>query len=198
MKKILMMIFVGIIAFGLMSCQTTKEPTQETNQRQTTNSSKTLIVYYSATKNTETTAKMIAEETNGDLFVIEPKVPYTADDLDWTDNNSRVSLEHDGERNVELVSTTVDHWNDYDTFFIGYPIWWGIAAWPVDSFVKENDFTGKTVIPFCTSASSDLGQSGELLADMAKGGKWQNGQRFQSHASASEVHEWLEQLGFSK
>ena len=84
---------------------------------------------------------------------------------------------------------------DYDVIFIGYPIWWGIAAWPVNNFVKDNDFTGKTVIPFCTSSSSGLGQSGDLLEQMANGGTWLTGQRFSSGASASSVRDWAAGLG---
>ena len=80
----------------------------------------------------------------------------------------------------------------------GYPIWWGIAAWPVDNFVKENDFTGKTVIPFCTSASSGIGDSGNLLEKMAGTGNWQTGERFRSSASDSDVAEWVESLNLSK
>lgn len=79
--------------------------------------------------------------------------------------------------------------------FIGYPIWWGIAAWPVNSFVENNDFTGKTVIPFCTSASSGLGESGELLEEMAGTGDWQEGERFRSGADEADVQEWVEGLG---
>lgn len=79
--------------------------------------------------------------------------------------------------------------------FIGYPIWWGIAAWPVDAFVKANDFTGKTVVPFCTSASSGLGESGNLLKDMAGTGNWLEGKRFQSSVSESEVTDWVKSLG---
>lgn len=96
--------------------------------------------------------------------------------------------------NTELVSTTVDNWEEYDTVMIGYPIWWGIAAWPVDTFVKANDFNGKTVIPFCTSASSGLGQSGELLAEEANGGNWQEGQRFRSNPSDSDIKSWTDSL----
>ena len=112
-------------------------------------------------RNTKAVAEMIAEETNGDLFEIEPKDSYSEDDLDWTDSNSRVAREYENEdeRHVELVSSTVDNWEDYDTVFLGYPIWWGIAAWPVNTFIENNDFTDKTVVPFCTSASSGLGQS---------------------------------------
>lgn len=158
---------------------------------------RTLVVYYSATGNTEAVANYIAQATGGDLFELEPVDPYTDEDLNWTDENSRVVYEHDNEdaRDVELVADTVDNWDEYDTVFIGYPIWWGIAAWPVDTLVEANDFTGKTVIPFCTSSSSDLGESGQLLAEMAGTGDWQEGMRFRSSASEADVQEWLNGLG---
>lgn len=157
---------------------------------------KTLIVYYSASGNTEEVANYIASAMSGDLFEIVPTEVYTGADLDWTDNDSRVSREHDNEdqRNVPLVSDTVDNWDEYDTVFIGYPIWWGIAAWPVDGFIKANDFTEKTVIPFCTSASSGLGESGELLEKMAGTGEWLEGARFRSGASEETVRSWVEGL----
>lgn len=156
-----------------------------------------LVVYYSATGNTEGVANTIADITGGDLFELEPVEPYTDEDLNYSDENSRVSREHEDEslRNVELTSTTVDNWDSYDTVFIGYPIWWGEAAWPVDSFVENNDFTGKTVIPFATSASSGMGESGQLLADMAGTGDWQEGQRFSSSADEADVQEWIDGLG---
>lgn len=155
------------------------------------------MVYYSATGNTEQVANYIADAAGGDLFELEPAEPYTDDDLNWTDDNSRVSQEHEDEslRDVELVSTTVDNWESYDTVFIGYPIWWGIAAWPVDSFVENNDFTGKTVIPFATSASSGMGESGQLLEEMAGTGEWQEGERFRSGADEADVQEWVNGLG---
>lgn len=157
---------------------------------------KTLVVYYSATGNTETVAGYLADVLGADLFEITPVQPYTADDLNWSDDTSRVSREHEDAslRTVELEQDTVEHWEEYDTVFIGYPIWWGIAAWPVDGFVTANDFTDKTVIPFCTSSSSDLGESGELLAEMAGTGDWQEGMRFRSGASAEDVQGWLESL----
>lgn len=165
---------------------------------QTTPSSgkKTLVVYYSASGSTKAVAQNIAESADADIFEITPVNPYTSDDLNWTNNNSRVSKEHNDEslRNVELTKVTPDNWDSYDTVLIGYPIWWGIAAWPVDTFVKGNDFTGKTVIPFCTSASSGIGDSGSLLQKMAGTGNWQAGQRFSSGASASEVSKWVKSL----
>lgn len=94
-----------------------------------------------------------------------------------------------------LKTTTADNWADYDTVYIGYPIWWGIAAWPVDTFVKANDFTGKTVIPFCTSASSGIGESGAQLAALAGTGDWQEGQRFPSAVTQQEVTDWVKSLG---
>ena len=161
--------------------------------------SNVLVVYYSASGNTETAANYIAQATGGDIFEITPAEPYTSDDLNWTDENSRVSREHEDEslRDVELTTTEVENWDSYDTVFIGYPIWWGIAAWPVDGFVEANDFSGKTVIPFCTSSSSGLGQSGELLAQLAGTGDWQEGQRFRSSASQEDVTEWVASLGLN-
>lgn len=202
MKKILTLLLVSVFALGILTgCQPNNETTQTNEQPQKTETSnqsgKTLVVYYSATGNTKAVAEMIAEETNGDLFEIEPKDSYSEDDLDWTDSNSRVAREYENEdeRHVELVSSTVNNWEDYDTVFLGYPIWWGIAAWPVNTFIENNDFTDKTVVPFCTSASSGLGQSGELLAKEAGDGDWQEGQRFSSSTSNSEVQEWLNELG---
>ena len=158
-----------------------------------------LVVYYSATGNTETVAGYIAQATGGDIFEITPVQPYTDDDLNWSDSDSRVTREHEDEslRDVELTTTQVENWDSYDTVFIGYPIWWGITAWPVDGFVEANDFTGKTVIPFCTSSSSGLGQSGELLAELAGTGDWQDGERFRSSASQEDVNQWVDSLGLS-
>ena len=179
------------------SSETPSDTPNEESGEPAESGGKTLVVYYSATNNTEAIAGYIAEATGGDLFELIPTEPYTSDDLDWTDRDSRVSKEHDDEslRNVELTTTTVENWDEYDTVFIGYPIWWGIAAWPTDTFVKANDFTGKTVIPFCTSSSSGLGQSGELLKAEANGGNWLEGQRFQSRASEDVVKEWANGLG---
>lgn len=159
-------------------------------------SGKVLVVYYSATGNTEAVANTIAENMNADVFELEPVEPYSDDDLNWSDENSRVTKEHDNSdsRNVELTATTVDNWESYDTVFIGYPIWWGIAAWPVDGFVKANGFTGKTVIPFCTAASSGIGDSGKILAEMAGTGNWLEGEKFSSGASSEDIQAWVESL----
>lgn len=169
----------------------------DTPETPTTTSSKTLVVYFSASGSTKAVAETIADELDADIFELVPTQPYSSDDLNWTVSGSRVNREHDDEslRDIALTQTTPANWDDYDTVLIGYPIWWGIAAWPVNNFVKDNNFTGKTVIPFCTSSSSGLGQSGDLLENMANGGTWQSGQRFSSGASSSTVREWAAGLG---
>ena len=188
------------------AAETSEEETSEAESAEESESSaedagsaegKTLVVYYSATGNTEEVANYIANATGGELFELEPVEPYTSEDLNWTDENSRVSIEHENpdQRDVELVSTSVDDWDSVSTIYIGYPIWWGIAAWPVDTFVEANDFTGKTVIPFCTSSSSELGESGQLLADLAGTGEWLEGMRFRSGVDEEDVTSWVESLG---
>lgn len=216
LKKLMMMILCGVMVGMLAGCSssggssTTEENTTESTTESTTaadsssedaqntegSGGKTLVVYYSATGNTERVAKVIADATDADIFELQPTDPYTDDDLDWTNDNSRVSQEYANEdqRDVELESTTVDNWDSYDTVFIGYPIWWGIAAWPVNGFAENNDFTGKTVIPFCTAASSGIGESGDLLEEMAGTGNWQEGERFGSGSSDADIQEWVDGL----
>lgn len=169
---------------------------EESQNVGTTSNKKTLVVYYSAQNHTKAVAEKIAQNLDANIFEIVPEEIYTSEDLDWTNNDSRVSKEHNDEslRNVKLTTTQVENWKDYDTVLIGYPIWWGIAAWPVDTFVKANDFNGKAVIPFCTSASSSLGQSGELLEKEANGGEWEDGQRFSSNPSDSEIKNWTDSI----
>ena len=154
MKKIIPLLVSALMLLSLAACGS-KTTTPETTTAPAA-SGKTLVIYFSATGNTKAAAEAIAAATGGDLLELEPAEPYTSADLDYNNADSRVSREHDDEtlRDVALKTTTVANWADYDTVYIGYPIWWGIAAWPVDTFVKANDFTGKTVIPFCTSGSS--------------------------------------------
>lgn len=155
-----------------------------------------MVVYYSAQNHTKNVALQVAENLGADTFEIIPKEIYTSSDLDWTNSDSRVSKEHNDEslRNIPLTNTEVDNWEYYDTVLIGYPIWWGIAAWPTNTFVKANDFSGKTVYSFCTSASSGLGQSGKLLEDLAQTGNWQEGKRFSSNATDVDIKAWTDSL----
>ena len=190
---------VGLSACGTSESQSTgtKKAPDTTETEAAAETGKSLVVYYSATGTTENVANIIAKETNADLFVVTPTEAYTDKDLNWSDADSRVSKENDDEslRDVELTTTTVENWDAYDTVYIGYPIWWGIAAWPVDSFVKANDFTGKTVVPFATASSSGIGESGELLEKMAGIGTWVEGECFHGGASDGDVQDWIHSLG---
>ena len=181
----------------------TQETAAETQTGDTTaesESGKILVVYYSASGTTKRVATAIADATGADLYEITPVEPYTSDDLNWTNSSSRISREHDDEslRDIALTEITPTDWDSYDTVLIGYPIWWGIAAWPVDNFVKGNDFTGKTVIPFCTSSSSGLGDSGNLLEEMAGTADWQEGHRFSSGASDADAADWVASLNLNE
>ena len=153
-------------------------------------------VYYSAQNHTKNVATKIAANLNADTFEIEPVEAYTEDDLDWTDSASRVSREHSDAslQNVALKSVSVPNWDEYETVFIGYPIWWGDSAWPVNSFVKQVSFGNKTVVPFCTSHSSGLGTSDMDLKAKATGGNWQPGHRFSQDATDAEIKDWTSSL----
>ena len=157
---------------------------------------KTLVVYYSATGRTKTAAEAIAAATGGDLFELVPQQPYTAADLDYNNKDSRVSREHEdaSQRHVALVKDAPDNFASYETIFVGYPIWWGGAAWIVDDFVKYNDFTGKTMIPFATAYSSPMGSSGRDLVAMAGTGNWQEGACFDRDMTRDAVMTWAKGL----
>ncbi len=183
-----------LAAIALTACTTTNPSAENSTvvTQESRKDAKVLVAYYSATGTTESVATTIAEAVNADTFQIEPVNPYTSEDLDWTNSQSRVSIEHDNpeERDVELVSTEVENWDEYEVVYIGYPIWWQNASWVVDNFVKDNDFTGKTVIPFATSQSSSFGKSGENLAKLTTTGNWIDGARFSRSSTDEEIQNW--------
>lgn len=174
------------------------EPTSETAelQQEAAAGAPVLVAYYSNTGNTQRIAEMIAEAMDADLFAITPVDEYTAEDTNWHDESSRVSQEmpRRGEVDVELVEVTPPDFDSYKTVFLGYPIWWQSFSWVLNDFVRENDFEGKTVIPFCTSSSSPLGESDQNLAAEAHGGTWLPGERFGGGATEEDVRQWLESL----
>ncbi len=178
--------------FALTGCSQTESGSASLPQL----SGRSLVVYYSASGNTRRVAQAIAERLGADTFEVTPVQPYTSADLNWTDRSSRVVQEYEDEslRDIPLTSTTVPGWENYENVFIGYPIWWGIAAWPMSSFVSANDFSGKNVVPFCTSLSSGIGQSGKLLAGLAGTGTWLDGYRFSSSTTASDIATLAESL----
>lgn len=197
MKKIVCLLLSVLLIFSLAACTSGGNDT-ETVGTANTNSAKpaqgkVIVVYFSATGTTKRVAEMIANATDADIFELTPVNPYTSDDLDYNNRDSRVYKEHDdpAKRDIKLTADTVENFAQYDTIYIGYPIWWGEAAWPVNNFVKANDFSGKTVIPFCTSASSGVGDSAKELAALAKGGSWKDGTRFSASTDSSEIIKWI-------
>ena len=209
LKKWSCLLLALLMLSALAACGKKQQPDSDASQNEvqdtdtpqdstpTEEQSKVLVVYFSATGSTKAVAGYIAETLGADTFELTPQEPYLAADLDYNNSESRVCREHADPalQDVALTSTAVESWERYDTVFVGYPIWWGIAAWPVDTFVKANDFTGKTVIPFCTSGSSDIGESGAQLAALAGTGDWQTGKRFPSAVTQQEVADWVKSLG---
>lgn len=188
----------GAIIVGEIEETEGTEDIKEPTPSPTPEADKILVVYYSATGTTERVANYIADAAGADIFELEPVNPYTSADLNYGNSSSRVVYEHEHPetQDIPLVSTTVPDWSSYDTVFVGYPIWWHAAAWPVNRFITENDFTGKIVIPFSTSASSgEIG--GVALSQMAETGDWQEGRGFRSSESRNEtlIKTWVNSLG---
>ena len=157
----------------------------------------TLVVYFSATGNTQAVAQTIADSLNADLYEIVPEDPYTEEDLDWNVADSRVNVEHEDPDFRPAIAGGVPDLSGYDTVFIGYPLWWRQAPNIVWNFVESSDLAGKTMIPFCTSMSDGIGTSGETLAAMAPDATWLAGERFGQSLDEASVVQWVESLGLS-
>lgn len=153
-----------------------------------------MVVYFSATGNTKAVAEVVAASTDGELYEIVPEAPYTAEDLDWTQSDSRSNKEHEDPSIRPAIAGGAKDLSGYDTIFIGYPLWWGEAPNIVWNFVESSDLSGKTVIPFATSSSSGFGSSGKTLEGMASDANWLEGQRFRSGAAAADVQSWVSGL----
>ncbi|MCR4600950.1 MAG: flavodoxin [Clostridia bacterium] len=160
--------------------------------------SKTLVIYFSATGTTRGIAEKIASATGADLYEIVPKEPYSDEDLNYNNNDSRATKEQDDKTaRPEFEDITVDIEKDYSTVFIGYPIWWGEEPRIMDTFVESYNFEGKTIIPFCTSGSSDISASSRNLEAKAGTGNWLSGSRFSASTSAEEIKTWIAGLGLN-
>lgn len=153
-----------------------------------------LVVYFSATGTTKGVAEKIADGTNADIYEITPETPYTDADLNYHDNKSRSTIEMNDETSRPAISGSVENMEQYDIIFVGYPIWWGEAPRILCTFVESYDFTGKTVVPFCTSASSGMGSSAINLEKLTSGANWLSGKRFSGGESADTVMDWVNGL----
>lgn len=168
--------------------KTADETKAESND--TESSSKTLVVYFSATGTTKGVAEQIASALNADTYEITAAQPYTSDDLNYSDSNSRTTKEQNDKTVRPEIGSEKANLDGYDTIFIGFPIWWGEEPRIMDTFVESYDFSGKTMIPFCTSGGSGIGSSGDNLKANAGSGEWKDGARL----SGSDVQGWLDGL----
>ena len=159
---------------------------------------KSIVVYFSASGNTRAAAEKIAELTGSDLMEIVPEEKYTEADLNWHDGESRTSVEKDDASIRPAIKPDTKNLADYDTVFLGYPIWWGTAPKVLWNFVEKHDFTGKTVLPFCTTHSSSEGESGRTLQKLSGSkGTWKDAKRFPEHPSDSDISSWVNETGFA-
>lgn len=159
--------------------------------------SKVLVAYFSATGTTQGVAEHIANGLNADIYEIVPEDPYTDADLDYNDNNSRTTIEMNDPDARPAISGSVENMEQYDIVFIGYPIWWGEAPRIVSTFVESYDFSGKTIVPFCTSGGSGTGSSATNLEQLTGGAEWLSGERLSGSDSQDTVMEWVNSLGLN-
>ena len=177
-------------------------PASQAESTSGTPGGKTLVVYYSATGNTEQAANYIAQVTGGDLFALEPVEPYTTEDLNYSNEDSRVSYEHENPaaRQVELTASTVENWEEYDTIFLGYPNWWGDMPQALYTFLEEYDFSGKTIIPFTTHGGSGFSRTISTIAELQPGANVvEQGLSISRNSvtdAQSDVENWVAGLGF--
>ena len=150
-----------------------------------------LVAYFSATNHTKGIAEQIAEITGADLYEITPAIPYTSADLNYSDRSTRATVEQNDTNARPAISGTVANMERYKVVFLGYPIWWGQAPRIISTFLESYDFSGKIIVPFCTSGSSPIGFSASNLHFLASGADWRDGRRFAAGSSRASVEEWI-------
>ena len=218
MKKAIVILLSLTMMLGLTACgnsaSKTKQPSTEdtfveskadtesaetsTNMENTDNQDaqehKILVAYFSATGTTKGVAEHIANGLNADIYEIVPEDPYTEADLNYNDNNSRTTIEMNDPNARPAISGSVENMEQYDIIFVGYPIWWGEAPRIVSTFMESYDFSGKTIVPFCTSGGSGIGSSASNLERLTSGATWLDGRRLNGSDSQDTVMEWVNSL----
>ena len=211
LKKWSCLLLALLMLSALAACGKKQQPDSDASQNEvqdtdtpqdstpTEEQTKVLVVYFSATGSTKAVAGYIAETLGADTFELTPQEPYLAADLDYNNSESRVCREHADPalQDVALTSTAVESWERYDTVFVGYPIWWGEAPRIVSTFMESYDFSGKTIVPFCTSGGSGMGSSAANLEQLTTGAQWLSGERLSGSDSQDEVMEWVNGLGLN-
>lgn len=155
---------------------------------------RTLVAYFSASGVTAKVAERLAETIGADIFAIEPEVPYTKADLDWMDKASRSTIEMNDPSSRPAIARKRDNMEDYDTIFVGFPIWWYVAPTIINTFLESYDLTGKTIIPFATSGGSGMGKTNEKLLPSCKGATLLEGKVLKADVSVAELDKWVDGL----
>lgn len=203
LKKILALSCALLMAVTITACGTSEsnnnsESKQTTEAEETTQAADTnvLVAYFSATGNTKTVAEQIADVTGGELYEIEPAEPYTSEDLDYNNDDCRANLEMNDDTARPEIAGAIENIEQYDTIYLGYPIWWGNAPRIMNTFVETYDLSSKTVVPFCTSGGNGISTSVDTLQKLAGDGiTWMEGQRFDRDVSADEISQWIDEMG---
>ena len=213
MKKIITFLMMFVMLFALTACGennegvenddsvntqknevlTTENPiesSENVDSNATKSNSKALVVYFSATGNTKAVAEKIAEKTNSDIFEITPEQPYTDEDLNYSNDNCRANKEMNDENARPAISSKIDNIDDYDKIYLGYPIWWGNCPKIIYTLLESYDLSGKTIIPFCTSASSSISTSVNNIKKLTNADV-KEGKRFDGSATTAEIESWL-------
>jgi len=188
-KKILLTIVAGCMALGAVAAV----DEQNSNDKMSNNTSKSLVAYFSATGTTMEAASKLAKAAHADLHEIVPAVPYTPADLNWRDKKSRSTLEMEDKSSRPAIANKVENMDQYDTVFVGYPIWWYIAPTIINTFLEQYDLTGKTIVPFFTSGGSGAGETMRYLRPSAPGANWVDPKNL-NYMSESEMKSWVDSL----
>ena len=209
MRKIVSLLLSFGMIFALAACgqsaasekqeeiemETETSESVSTEEQEADVSTKTLVVYFSCTGTTELVAEYITEILGADSYQIVPEDPYTEADLAY-DTNGRADQEQNDPDVRPAISGGVENMDEYDTIILGYPIWHGQAPRIISTFLESYDFSGKTIVPFCTSHSSGVGSSADNLHSLcAESVEWRDGKRFESGVSKESVQKWIEEIG---
>lgn len=210
MNKVFSLLLAPMLVFGLTACQASGETagsadsqpssasvgntTESAETEEDTEQSKILVAYFSATGHTRPIAETIAELTGADLFEIVPADPYTDEDLNYSNDNCRANQEQNDSSVRPEIADKVENMDNYDVVLIGHPIWWGQEPRIMDTFMESYDFSGKTLVNFCTSGGSGIATSTEHLKALSPDADWLDGHRFETGADEKTIQEWLDEL----
>lgn len=215
MKKMTAMLLTVLMVISLAACAGGKEPAEEgtsgagtvtekasaentpPGDKSETEGTDILVAYFSATNTTEGVAKKIADSLSADLYEIIPEQPYTDEDLDYHDDDSRSTIEMNDNSARPAISGSVEDMEQYSIVFLGYPIWWGEAPRIVSTFMESYDFSGKTIVPFCTSGGSGIGSSATNLEALTSDATWLSGTRLSGGSSRDKIADWVNGLGLN-